>query len=544
MNKSLYWRLTLVSAAVVLAIILFIPSMPGVKKTDLPKWWPGNRINLGLDLQGGMHLIYQVQTDKAVESHTGRLVSSLRGAALEKNIQLADIKQTMGNELQADLQNPADMDKFLSIVSEQAPTLEKKLQEGGKLVLAVKDKEAERIKANSVSQAVETIRNRIDQFGVAEPVILQQGVNEILVQLPGVKDTQRALDLIGKTAQLEFKMVDDAAQVSPALPGSIPAGDTDKILAEYKDKIPAGDQILFERVVDPATGAVTKIPYIVKQEPIMTGDVLDEARMGISPKNQEAEVNFKLDAVGARIFDAASAANVGKRMAIVLDNNVYSAPSIRERISGGSGVITGRFTETEAKDLAIVLRAGALPAPLVPIQNLTVGPTLGSDSIQSGSKAILLGTILVLIFMAIYYKMSGVIADFAVALNVVILIGALAALSATLTLPGLAGILLTIGMGVDSNVLIFERIREELHLGKSVRAAVDGGYDKAFTTVLDSHVTTLITAAVLFQFGTGPIKGFAVSLSLGILINLFTALVGTKVVFDLINRKKLDKLSI
>lgn len=544
MNKSLYWRLTLVSAAVVLAIILFIPSMPGIKKTDLPSWWLGNRINLGLDLQGGMHLIYQVQTEKAVESHTGRLVTSLRGAAAEKNIQLAGIKQTMGNELQADLQNPADMDKFLLLVSEQAPTLEKKSQEGGKVVLAVKDKEAERIKANSVSQAVETIRNRIDQFGVAEPVIVQQGINEILVQLPGVKDTQRALDLIGKTAQLEFKMVDDAAQVSPALPGSIPAGDTDKILAEYKDKIPAGDQILFERVVDPSTGAVTKIPYIVKQEPIMTGDVLTEARMGISPKNQEAEVNFKLDAVGARIFDTASAANVGKRMAIVLDNNVYSAPSIRERISGGSGVITGRFTETEAKDLAIVLRAGALPAPLVPIQNLTVGPTLGADSIQSGGKAILLGTLLVLVFMAVYYKASGVIADFAVVLNVVILIGALAALSATLTLPGLAGILLTIGMGVDSNVLIFERIREELHLGKSVRAAVDGGYDKAFTTVLDSHVTTLITAAVLFQFGTGPIKGFAVSLSLGIIINLFTALVGTKVVFDMINRKKLDKLSI
>jgi len=544
MNKSLYWRLTLVSAAVVLAIILFIPSMPGVQKTDLPKWWLGNKINLGLDLQGGMHLIYQVQTEKAVESHVARLVTSLRGAAAEKNIQLANIKQASGNELQAVLQNPADMDKFLALVSEQAPTLEKKTQEGGTVVLTVKDKEAERIKANSVSQAVETIRNRIDQFGVAEPVIVQQGTNEILIQLPGVKDTQRALDLIGKTAQLEFKMVDDAAQVSPALPGSIAAGDADKILAEYKDKIPAGDQILFERVVDPSTGAVTKVPYIVKQEPIMTGDVLTEARMGISPKNQEAEVNFKLDAVGARIFDAASAANVGKRMAIVLDNNVYSAPSIRERISGGSGVITGRFTETEAKDLAIVLRAGALPAPLVPIQNLTVGPTLGSDSIQSGSKAIMLGTILVLIFMAIYYKMAGVIADFAVALNVVILIGALAALSATLTLPGLAGILLTIGMGVDSNVLIFERIREELHLGKSVRAAVDGGYDKAFTTVLDSHVTTLITAAVLFQFGTGPIKGFAVSLSLGILINLFTALVGTKVVFDLINRKKLDKLSI
>ncbi|MHB8172975.1 MAG: protein translocase subunit SecD, partial [Nitrospirota bacterium] len=226
-------------------------------------------------------------------------------------------------------------------------------------------------------------------------------------------------------------------------------------------------------------------------------------------------------------------------------NNVYSAPVIRERISGGSGVISGNFTASEAKDLAIVLRAGALPAPLKPLQNLTVGPTLGSDSIQAGRKAIILGTLLVVIFMAIYYRLSGVIADFAVILNVVVLIGALALLNATLTLPGLAGILLTIGMGVDSNVLIFERIREELRTGKTVRAAIDGGYNKAFTTVLDSHVTTLITAAVLFQFGTGPIKGFAVSLSLGIMINLFTALVGTKVVFDLwTSKKKLEKLSI
>ncbi len=278
---------------------------------------------------------------------------------------------------------------------------------------------------------------------------------------------------------------------------------------------------------------------------MMTGDVLREARMGLDPRTQEPEVNFELDPAGARLFDAITAANVGKRFAIVLDGNVYSAPVIRERISGGKGVISGRFTESEAKDLAIVLRAGALPAPLQPLQNLTVGPTLGSDSIDSGRKAIILGTILVLIFMAVYYKMSGVIADFAVVLNVVVLIGALALLNATLTLPGLAGILLTIGMGVDSNVLIFERIREELRTGKTVRAAIDGGYDKAFTTVLDSHVTTLITAAVLFQFGTGPIKGFAVSLSLGILINLFTALVGTKTVFDLINSKrKLEKLSI
>ena len=543
MNKSLYWRLALISAVVVIAIVIFLPSLPGVR-SGLPKWWPGNKINLGLDLQGGMHLVYQVQTEKAVESLTGRLVSNLKNTAAEKNVPVVDIRQTSGRELEATLANASDVDKFLGLVSDVG-VLEKKSQEGSKVLLAVKEKEAERIKANSVSQALETIRNRIDQFGVAEPVILQQGVDEILVQLPGVKDPQRALDLIGKTALLEFKLLDETTQLTPALPDSIQASESDALLAQYKDKIPPDDEILFERVVDRSTGAVSKHPYLIKKETKMTGDVLREARMGLDPRTQEPEVNFELDPSGARLFDAITAANVGKRFAIVLDGNVYSAPVIRERISGGKGVISGRFTESEAKDLAIVLRAGALPAPLMPIQNLTVGPTLGSDSIDSGRKAIVFGTILVLIFMAVYYKMAGVIADFAVVLNVVVLIGALALLNATLTLPGLAGILLTIGMGVDSNVLIFERIREELRTGKTVRAAIDGGYDKAFTTVLDSHVTTLITAAVLFQFGTGPIKGFAVSLSLGIVINLFTALVGTKVVFDLINsNRKLDKLSI
>ncbi len=543
MNKSLMWRMILVAAVVVTALIIFLPSLPDVRGS-LPTWWPGNKINLGLDLQGGMHLIYQVESDKAVESFTGRLAGSISNEAADKKIALAGVKQTSPTTIEADIQNPADMDKLLSIASDLG-VLDKISQEGNKVVFALKNAEVERIKKNAVTQAVETIRNRIDQFGVAEPVIVQQGTDQILIQLPGVKDTQRALDLIGKTAQLEFKMLDETTQLTPPLPDSIPASDADSVLAQYKDKIPAGDEILFQRIVDHSTGAISKRPYLVKKDAIMTGDVLQEARMGISPRTKEAEVDFKLDPTGARIFDQATAANVGKRMAIILDNNVYSAPVIRERISGGSGSISGNFTEAEAKDLAIVLRAGALPAPLKPLQNLTVGPTLGSDSIQAGKKAIILGTLLVVIFMAVYYGLSGVIADFAVILNVIVLIGALALLNATLTLPGLAGILLTIGMGVDSNVLIFERIREELRTGKTVRAAIDGGYNKAFTTVLDSHVTTLITAAVLFQFGTGPIKGFAVSLSLGIMINLFTALVGTKVVFDLwTSRKKLEKLSI
>ncbi|MHB8172976.1 MAG: SecDF P1 head subdomain-containing protein, partial [Nitrospirota bacterium] len=316
MNKSLMWRMILVAAVVATALILFLPSLPGVRGS-LPNWWPGNKINLGLDLQGGMHLIYQVESDKAVESFTGRLAGSLRNEALDKKIALTDIKQTSPTTIEADLQNPADMDKFLSIASDLG-VLDKTSQEGGKVVFTLKNAEAQRIKKNAVSQAVETIRNRIDQFGVAEPVIVQQGTDQILIQLPGVKDTQRALDLIGKTAQLEFKMLDETTQLTPPLPDSIPASETDSILAQYKDKIPAGDQILFERVVDPSTGAISKRPYLVKDDAIMTGDVLQEARMGINPQNKGAEVDFKLDPTGAKIFDQATAANVGKRMAIIL----------------------------------------------------------------------------------------------------------------------------------------------------------------------------------------------------------------------------------
>ena len=547
MNKSLMRRLILLSVVVVGAILLFLPSMP-VVKDSLPEWWKknkvlGNKINLGLDLQGGMHLVYQVQTEEALKSATARYADGLKMTAAEKKITLAGIMAVSDTDIEATLTNSSDVEKFRNMATDLG-TLEVKAIEGNKVVLSVKLKEAERIKTTSVSQALETLRNRIDQFGVAEPVILQQGADEILIQLPGVKDTQRALNLIGKTALLEFKMLDEASQLNPPLPASIVPSEAEATLAKYQGQVPPDDEILFERSEDKSTGAVSLHPYLIKKPTMMTGGELSEAHMEIGG-NQEARVAFKLGQSGTQIFGALTTNNVGKKMAIIMDGNVYSAPVIREPITGGSGVISGSFTESEAKDLAIVLRAGALPAPLKPLQNLTVGPTLGNDSIEAGKKAIFLGALLVVVFMAVYYRMSGVIADFAIVLNLVVLIGALAALSATLTLPGLAGILLTIGMGVDSNVLIFERIREELRLGKTVRGAIDGGYDKAFSTILDSHITTLITGMVLFQFGTGPIKGFAVTLCLGIAINLFTALVGTKVVFDYItSRRKLEKLSI
>ncbi len=548
MNKSIMWRASLLGAVVAIAVILFLPSVKPVRES-LPDWWKnsqflGNKVNLGLDLQGGMHLVYRVQTEKALEQSTARTMDNLQDMAKEKQVGIKQIKQTSGSSFEVTLDKAEDMNTFLGFVKDVG-ILTTDSTEGANAAFSIDSKDADSIKARSVSQALETIRNRIDQFGVAEPVIVQQGEDEILVQLPGIKEPGRALSLIGKTAQLEFKMLDEKTRLDPALPGSILPGEADKLLAEYEGKIPEGDEILFERQVDRKTGAVSKIPYLVQKKVMMTGDVLTEARMAPSPRTMAAQVNFTLNAEGTRIFADITRAHTNERMAIILDGNVYSAPVIQEPITGGSGQITGSFTDEEARDLAIVLRAGALPAPLELLQNLTVGPTLGNDSIEAGKKAILLGLALVLAFMIVYYGMSGVIADFAVGLNLVVLIGVLAALNATLTLPGIAGILLTIGMGVDSNVLIFERIREELRLGKSVRAAIDGGYDKAFLTIVDSHVTTLITAAVLFQFGTGPIKGFAVTLSLGVMINLFTALVGTKVVFDFINSKwKLEKLSV
>ncbi|MEW6409712.1 MAG: protein translocase subunit SecD [Nitrospirota bacterium] len=546
MKKGLRWRFSLIGAVVIFAIIFFLPSTPVFKA--MPEWWgknlPNRGITLGLDLQGGMHLVFEVDGEKAVDSAVERTASGIRQLLTEKKIRFTAIKRSgfTGIEITHPSESSTQIKK---VVENNYPSLRIKDAGKSRLNLILADKESEKIKETATEQALETIRNRIDQFGVAEPVIHRQETNQIVVQLPGIKDPQRAIDLIGKTALLEFKLLDEESPVAAQLPASIPSGGEEKLLSEFKDRIPEGDEILFERVVDKETGRVSKRPYLAKKRAVLTGDVLTEARVNIDTRYNEPYVSVSFDSEGAKIFERVTGENVKKRMAIILDNNIYSAPVIQERIAGGHAQITGRFTENEAKDLAIVLRAGALPAPINMLQNVTVGPSLGQDSIDAGVKAGMIGAIAVILFMVIYYRLSGVIADFAVFLNVIILLGALAWFNATLTLPGIAGIILTIGMSVDANVLIFERIREELRLGKTVRAAIDAGYKKAFLTIVDSHVTTLITAAVLFQFGTGPIKGFAVTLSLGVMINLFTSMMGTRVVFDLITSKRaLKRLSI
>jgi len=540
MKKKIFWRLILICITLVLAVIFFLPNTPAFRY--MPKWWqkgmPNKGIVLGLDLQGGLHLVFEVEGDKAVEITTERHASILRELFEKKKLK-ADVSVSGLNITISPL--TAEIRK---IVEDNYPTL-MAVETANRLVYKISDKEARRIKDSAADQALETIRNRIDQFGVSEPTIVRQGENEIVVQLPGVKDPKRAIDLIGKTAQLEFKLVDDEAQMAAELPQSVIPGEEENLLNQFAGKIPEGDEILFEKVVNRETGAVRKMPILLKKQAALTGDLLSEAKVNINTRFNEPYVSLSFNEAGAKLFEEVTGANVKKRLAIILDNVVYSAPVIQEKIAGGNAQITGSFTMDEAKDLSIVLRAGALPAPLKMLQNVTVGPSLGRDSIEAGRMAGIIGTIAVVVFMIFYYRLSGIIADLALLLNIILLLGAMASLNATLTLPGIAGIILAIGMAVDSNVLMFERIRDELRAGKTPRAAVDSGYHKAFWTIFDSHVTTLITAAVLFQFGTGPIKGFAVTLSLGVAINLFTALVGTKSVFDIINSKReLKKLSI
>lgn len=531
MKKTTKWKMlfmllvTAVAGYYLFPTISRYPSLPSLFPPLLPR---AERLNLGLDLQGGMHLVLEVVTAKAVENTVERLVAELRREAEKQQVPLDGIVREGNDRIRIKVQAKEGLEKMRQVLGAYT-----NLQQSGggdptELLLTLSSSEARRIEELAVRQSLETIRNRVDQFGVAEPHIVQEGDRRIVVQLPGIKDPQRAINLIGKTALLEFKLVDESGNLSEALAG----------------KIPEDDEILYQRTVDPSGGA-SKVPLLLKKQAILTGDLLTSAQVQIDNQTNEPIVSIEFDREGARLFGEATAANVGRRLAIVLDNTVYSAPAIREKIPGGKAQISGRFTMDDARDLAIVLRAGALPAPVNIISNLTVGPSLGQDSIEKGMRAAILGGALVILFMAVYYKLSGVIADFALLLNLVWLMGALASLRATLTLPGIAGIILGIGMAVDSNVLILERIREELKLGKTVRSAIDAGYDKAFLTIIDSHVTTLITAFALFLFGTGPVKGFAVTLSLGVIFNLVTALTGTRVVYSWMSqRRDLKTLSI
>lgn len=532
--KKISWKLIVVAAILIAAFIYILPTIGmAIKGESEPGLWPHKKINLGLDLQGGMHLVLEVDTDKAVESTVERISQEMRSLMRSKHIRHEGIDRIEATKIEAKVSGAENIERFRKMLDDEFRELrilsETNNADNLVIVMDLPDKEAAYIKKSAAEQALEKIRNRIDQFGVSEPDIRNQGEKRILVQLPGVKDTDRAKDLIGKTALLEFKLLDETHDVDAALKGDIPPG----------------SQILYEIKTDPSTQRTQKIPYLVKKRTLLSGDYLTEARVQIDNQYNEPHVSIKFNKKGGRLFERITAENVKKRLAIVLDDRIYSAPVIQEKISGGEARITGRFTHEEAHDLAIILRAGALPAPVEIIEERTVGPTLGIDSIRKGLLSMAVGGILVIVFMVVYYKGAGLIADVALILNIILIAGGLAAFQATLTLPGIAGIILTIGMAVDANVLIFERIREEVRMGRTPRASVDAGFERATLTILDANVTTLIAALVLFQFGTGAIKGFAVTLSLGVVASLFTALFLSRMVFDyfLVGRK-LKRLSI
>ena len=531
MKKKVRGRLILIAAIAVIAVICFLPNTPIYD--FMPGWYkatmPDKGFVLGLDLQGGLQLVYEVDSERAVELWTERVSRNLSDGLTEKGILTLDetpiAVSVKGFEITVEPETQAAED----YIDDQYGMLEQ-VSAG---IYKIKDWQANAYRKDSVDQALEKIRNRIDKYGVSEPTILRQGDAEIVIQLPGAKDPKEAIKYIGQTAQLEFRLLDEKSNLPAQFPSALEDNQVDAFLISIVNSVPEEDEVLFERVETPDTDNVLRRPYLVKKEILMTGDNIDQASMQIDSRFNEYYVAMSFDKAGAKLFEEITGKNVNRRMAIILDGNVYSAPNIQEKISGGRASITGSFSSQEAKMLADVLEIGALPAPLTLLQNVTVGPSLGRDSIEAGKLAGMIGGVLVIIFMLLYYRVAGMFADCALVLNIVLLMGAMAALNATLTLPGIAGIILAIGMAVDSNVLMFERMREELRMGKTPRAAVDSGYDKAWWTIVDSHVTTLITALVLFQFGTGPIKGFAVTLSLGVAINLFTALVGTKTLFDM-----------
>lgn len=530
-NRYLLYRTLLVLGLIIVSVIYLLPSWLGHAPVS---FLPDSKVHLGLDLQGGTHLILSVGVDEAVASSVEVNGDQLRRELRKAGVHVESLERVDGTSLQITM--PAgSRDKLGEILGDQFPNFRvvESRTEGENVVvkLSLKDEEVSRLRESAVEQSLETIRNRVDQFGVSEPVIQRQGDRDILVQLPGIQDPQRAKDLIGRTAVLEFKLVRDDPDVQAYANGTKP--------------LPPGTEILYEVQKDPLGGRRKGTPFLVESQTLMTGDVVTDARVRPGELPNSRIVSLDLNARGARIFEDITGANVHRRLAIILDNTVYSAPVIQERIGGGRAIISGSFTSDEARDLAIVLRTGALPAPVSIAEERTVGPSLGRDSIHQGILSFIVGGSLVVVFMVVYYKFAGLLADLALVLNIVFLLASLAALGATLTLPGIAGIVLTIGMAVDANVLINERIREELRLGKTARAAIDAGYERALPAILDSNITTFLSGIILFQFGSGPIKGFAVTLCIGLVSSVFTAVVGTRVVYDhLLSRRRMQKVSV
>lgn len=501
--KIFNYRLIIFALSIIFGVVFSIPSL---MQTD-----SGKKISLGLDLQGGLHMLLGVKTQEAVSSKIKTIATSIK--------YFADDEELLIDGLSID----GDKITFTVLDSDEVPKMDEMLKkikgldvskEETNYTVKLTSEEVERTKDLSVAQAVETIRNRLDQFGLSEPTVVRQGSTDIVVQLPGIKtqeDEKAARELISKPANLELMAVDEKR--------------ADQVYTMSASQAAQYGDIILEDTSNPDK------KYLVKEIPILNGSQVIDAQVGFDQANQPI-INFTLNSSGARIFGDFTGKNVGKRLAVVLDGKVYSAPNIRERIGGGSGQISGGFTMTEAGNVAIALRSGALPAGVELLEKRSVGPSLGADSIKASTIALISGFVLVFIFMIIYYRRAGIISNIALITNIFIIIAVMAMFGATLTLPGMAGIVLTVGMAVDANVIISERIRELLKEGLSIPKAIEDGYANAMRAILDANITTLLVAVILYAYGTGPIKGFAVTISIGILASMLTAILGTHGIYE------------
>lgn len=513
------WRVALVFGVVLLGLLASLPNLFDRKTLErLPDWVPKRQIVLGLDLQGGSHLLLEVDVDALVRERLENLVSDIRSVLRPARIGYRGLG-VRGDTVTFTLTDPAQRELALGKIREIDPPLQTvgftgiqrefdvEIDEQGRAVIRLSDAGYQKLVDSAVTQSLEVVRRRIDELGTREPTIQRQGEARILVQVPGERDPGRIKRLLGRTARLTFHLVDLSVSPEEALAGRLPP----------------------DAMVLPAANPERGGPryWVVKRKVELSGEHLVDAQ--VTFQDGQPVVSFRFDSTGARIFADITRNHVGELFAIVLDDRVISAPRIREPILGGSGIIEGGFTVETANELAILLRAGALPAPLHVVEERSVGPELGADSVRAGKIASVLALVLVALFMLGYYGLFGLFADLGLLANLVLIVGALSLLEATLTLPGIAGIVLTIGMAVDSNVIIFERIREELRRGMPPLSAIDTGFREALRAVIDANLTTLIAGLVLFQFGTGPVKGFAVTLSIGILTTLFTAVTFTRI---------------
>jgi preprotein translocase subunit SecD len=511
------WKaLSIILIAVVVCLCAVPNFFPEAKVKTWPLWAQRHLV-LGLDLQGGSHLLFEVDADSVKKSKLDQIRDDVRRTLRDAKIGYTGLA-TRADSVEVRVKD-TDVANALSKLRELSQPLGGLLGSSGQRSVEVSDAGGGLIRLTVpqaaitdrirqvVEQSIQIVERRVNQLGTVEPLIQRQGSDRILVQIPGLQDAQRVIDLVGPTAQMDFRMVDSTVSPDQAVAG----------------RVPPDSEIL-------PSAEASRTPYVIKKQVLVSGGDLTDAQPGFDQRTNEPIVSFKFNTTGSRKFAQATSENVGQPFAIVLDGKVISAPVIREPITGGSGQISGSFTVQAANDLAILLRAGALPAKLTVIEQRTVGPGLGQDSIEKGELAAYVGSIMVIVFMLVTYRLFGVFANIAVAINVAMIFGVLSLLNATLTLPGIAGIVLTVGIAVDSNVLIYERIREELRGGRTAISAIDAGFKRALSTILDSNITTFIAAAVLFYIGTGPVRGFAVTLGIGIITTVFTAFTLTRLI--------------